>query len=143
VGKVEGGRGRDEREGRTSKGDVSKGALEGHEGGKGHDLLEIDVGGVSDATLDGETMHAVLGAVCRDGIVATVVVLDLELDAEDVLALLHRVEGVLGKAGELGGLVEERLEALEERRLAIVVRRETSDGRSKCPPFFFFFLWRL
>ena len=46
----------------TTEGDIGDGKLEGHEGSQGLNLLQIDVGGVASAALDGELVGGVLGS---------------------------------------------------------------------------------
>jgi hypothetical protein len=69
----------------TTEWNIGKRALEGHQGSQGHDLLEIDIGGITNTTLDRKTMHTVLRTVRNNVLDLSLVVLDWEFDTQNVL----------------------------------------------------------
>ena len=105
----------------TTEGDVGDGKLEGHEGGEGLDLLEIDVVRVASTALDWELVGGVLGSVAGDGLEVTVVSSEGNVESHDSLASLDEVEVLLVDAGLLSGFVVEELDLLEETRLTVLV----------------------
>ena len=76
----------------ATEGDVASGAFPGHESSKSLDLVHVNVGGVSHATLSGESVVRVLSSVARKDLVGAVVHSHSEVRLDDRLAGEHEVE---------------------------------------------------
>ena len=60
--------------------------------------------------------------VASDGLKGAVVSAERDVESDDGLASLDQVEVLLLNAGLLGGIVEEKLDLLEETRLVVLVK---------------------
>jgi len=101
----------------TAEGNVSDGELESHQGGESHNFLQINIVGISSATLNGELVMLVLSAVADDVLHGAVVSADWDGKTDNVVAHLDDIEVILGNAGLGSGTVKEQLNILEETRL--------------------------
>ena len=98
----------------AAEGHIHQGALPGHEGGEGLDLVGVHVGGVADTPLAGELVVAVLGPPGVDHLDRAVVPLDGEGGVIDVAAGPQvREQGGL-VLGEPSRAVEAEIHLLEE-----------------------------
>merc|ERR1719367_1191161 len=79
----------------SSKGDVNTGALVGHQGRQGLDLVSTDVSGVSDTSFAGRSMMRMLSSVSIDHLVTSIISLEREVHLQDMGTRFNNLENAM------------------------------------------------
>jgi len=113
----------------TTEGDVGDRQFEGHKRGESFSFLEIHIGGVSGATLHWESVVTVLSSVASDGLDSAIVTTERNIESNDSVACLDKVQVLLGDVSFRGSAIEEELDLLEEARLLEGIKLGTEVSR--------------
>merc|ERR1719282_249127 len=85
----------------SSEGDIYTGALVGHQGRQGLDLISTDVGGVSDTSLAGRSVVTVLRSVAINHLVTSIISLKRKVDFQNMGAGLKDFQDAMSLLGFL------------------------------------------
>lgn len=112
----------------TTERNISDGELEGHEGSKSLNLLEINVRRVSGTTFNGKFMGGVLGSVAGDNVERSIVSTERDVESNHRLASLDEVEVLVRDTGLGRGIGVEELDLFEETRLTMLIELGSEFG---------------
>jgi len=112
----------------TTERNISDGELEGHEGSKSLNFLEINVRRVSGTTFNGKFMGGVLGSVAGDNVERSIVSTERDVESNHRLASLDEVEVLVRDTGLGRGIGVEELDLFEETRLTMLIELGSEFG---------------